>query len=219
MLHVNIEVIYETPNGTKAKFQSNDLSIDRAIVIAEDFLKTGRVKNINFIDHNNNYWNLKKVKKYVEGIQSEPHHVKLYFDGNFDLETGKAGLGCVIYYDQSQKSYRLRKNALVKEILTNNEAEYAALHLGIKELDLLGVNHLPVQIIGDSLLVIKQMKDEWPCYEQELITWANRIDSDMERLGITPYYKNVSRTKNKEADHLATQAINKISIMSTKELD
>lgn len=219
MRYICIEATYMTLNDLETKFFSEELDVDQGISIAEDFIKTGRVSSISFIDNNDRKWSLKELKKYVEGIQTEPHNVKAYFDGNFDRKTNIAGLGCVIYYDQNNQSHRIRKNALIEEIETSNEAEYAALHFTVKEIDGLGVHYLPVQIYGDSLTVINQMKDEWACYEQELIAWADRIDTALEKIGVTAQYEVIPRSNNKEADQLATQALNRIEIISTKEID
>lgn len=139
--------------------------------------------------------------------------------GGFDKERQLAGLGVVIYYQQDQKAYRLRKNALVEGLSSNNEAEYAALHLGLKELEFLGVHHMPVAILGDSLVVIKQLSDEWPVYDQVLDRWIDRIEETINKLGIHPEYQSLSRQDNKEADQLATQALQGIQIMSQKEID
>lgn len=194
------------------------MRVREAIIIAEDLEKTGRIKSMVFMDSHDSTWSLKELKKYVLGVETEPHDVKLYFDGGFHLKTKQAGLGYVIYYEQNNKKYRLRKNALVEGIQTNNEAEYAALHLGLKELETLGVHHLPVTFVGDSLVVINQLNDEWACYEPELITWIDRIEAGLEKLGITPTYEAVSRKDNKEADQLASQALNGVEIMGEKEL-
>ncbi|MBO1913173.1 reverse transcriptase-like protein, partial [Microvirga sp. 3-52] len=136
------------------------------------------------------------------------HNITVYFDGGFDQTTKGSGLGCVIYYDQNGKSYRLRQNASVLELTSNNEAEYAALHLCIKELENLNVHHTSVKIIGDSRVVINHLTEEWPAIEQNLYTWADRIEAKMKALGITPEYELVSRKGNTEADKLATQALN-----------
>lgn len=102
---------------------------------------------------------------------------------------------------------------------SNNEAEYAALHLGLKELELLGVHHMKVTILGDSLVVMKQLTDEWPVYDKQLERWLDRIEETIEALGLIPDYQPISRQQNKEADQLATQALQGIDIMSQKVLD
>ncbi|MTT31125.1 reverse transcriptase-like protein [Terrilactibacillus sp. BCM23-1] len=218
-MNVRIETTYKTKKGTETTFSSVEMPAEKALLIAEDLEKTGRIKNLTFIDSNESTWTAKELKKYLQGIQTEPHHVTAYFDGGFDLETKKSGLGCVIYYEQNGKRYRLRRNALVSYLDTNNEAEYAALHLVLKELEKLGVHHLPVKFVGDSLVVINQLSGEWPVYEEELNKWADRIDDKLEQLGITPEYELVPRKNNQEADQLASQALREIEITGTIELD
>lgn len=218
-MQVRIELTYQTPKGAETAFTSDDMRVPKALLIAEDLEKTGRMKNIQFIDTKETTWNFKELKKQMEEIKTEPHNVTVYFDGGFDLETRKSGLGCAIYYEQNEKSFRLRKNALVEELNTNNEAEYAALHLAIKELELLDVHHLPVTLVGDSQVVINQLKEEWPCYEEELAKWADRIENKIDQLGLEAEYELVSRKNNREADQLASQGLKEIEITSTKEIE
>lgn len=158
------------------------------------------------------------MKKYAKEINTEPHQIIVYFDGGFDIQKNSAGLGCVIFYEQNDKNYRKRVNTSVEAVVSNNEAEYAALHLGIKELRLMDVKHLPVTFKGDSKVVINQLNDEWPCYEEELVKWMNRIEEELDDLGILATFQAISRHKNKEADRLATQALQGTQILSTIEL-
>ncbi|WP_181349612.1 reverse transcriptase-like protein [Thalassobacillus sp. CUG 92003] len=217
-MNVRIEMIYKTPKGTDATFNSEEMGAGRAILIAEDLEKIGRAKHMTFVDSSDQTWTMKELKAYMKGIETEPHNITVYFDGGFDLKTKRSGLGCAIYYEQNGKSMRIRKNALVSELDTNNEAEYAALHLGLKELELLGVHHLQVKLAGDSQVVINQLNGEWPCYETALSTWADRVENKLQQLGLQPDYELVSRKKNREADHLASQALNEIEITSTTEV-
>lgn len=214
-----MEWSYITPKGTETFFTSEEMRAKKALLIAEDIERTGRVKQLDFIDQHDNHWNIKQLRKYTEEIQTEAHDVKVFFDGGFDVKTKVAGLGCVIYYEQNNKQYRLRKNAFTEGLYSNNEAEYAALHLAVKELEILDVHHQTIKFVGDSLVVINQMNDEWPCYDDTLIAWMDRIEKQLERLGISPEYAVISRKNNREADQLATQALNKIEITSTKELE
>ncbi|MYL34751.1 reverse transcriptase-like protein [Pontibacillus yanchengensis] len=216
-MNVRIELTYKTPKGTEATFRSDEMYVGEAILIAEDLEKTGRKKDISFIDNYDASLTLKEMKQFMKGIQTEPHKITVYFDGGFNVETYQSGLGCAIYYHQNRKSYRLRKNALIDELDSNNEAEYAALHLAIQELGLLNVANIPITFVGDSQVVLNQLNGEWPCMEEELTKWADRVEHDLENLGITPSYKLVSRKGNKEADQLASQALKGIEISSTKE--
>lgn len=217
-MNVRIEFTYKTPKGAETIFSSEEMPTEKALLMARDIERTGRAKTLLFIDNHESTWTLKELMKQQQGIQTEPHNVTVYFDGGFDLKTRRSGLGCAIYYEQNGKSFRLRRNALVEELDTNNEAEYAAMHLGIQELELLGVHHLPVIFVGDSKVVVNQLSGEWPCYEAELSKWADRIEHKLKKLGIDPAYKIVSRKGNREADHLASQALKEIEITSTNEL-
>ncbi|MRG87824.1 ribonuclease H family protein [Salinibacillus xinjiangensis] len=217
-MKVRIELTYQTPKGTKTTLRSDEMAAGEAMLIAEDLERSGRSKSITFYDSQEHTWSLKEIQKFMTEIHTEPHNVTVYFDGGFDIQTKRSGLGCVIYYEQDGKSYRLRKNALVNELDTNNEAEYAALHLAIQELEILGVHHLPVTFIGDSQVVINQLRDEWPCFEDVLSNWMDRIEAKLEEAGIQPEYEVVSRKKNKEADQLASQALQEVEIMSTSEV-
>ncbi|MCP3026478.1 ribonuclease H family protein [Halobacillus sp. A5] len=217
-MKVRIELLYKTPKRTETNFTSEVMPAGQAVLMAEDLEKTGRAKTITFIDEAERSWNLKELKQYMKGIETEPHNIKIYFDGGFDHASRRSGLGCVVYYEQNGKSLRLRKNAQVDELNSNNEAEYAALHLALKELELLGVHHLPVQVVGDSQVVINQLKGEWPCLESDLSDWADWIEDKMKEMGIQPEYALVSRKSNREADRLATQALQDIEITSTSEM-
>ncbi len=213
-MDVRLELVYKTPKGLEAMFHSEELPASQAVVLAEDLEKTGRVKHFKFIDRLDRSWTMKELKKFLKGIETEPHNATVYFDGGFDIETQTSGLGCVIYYEQSGKSLRLRKNLMSEQLRSNNEAEYAALHLAVTELKRLGVHHLPVKFVGDSQVVINQMMGEWASYEAELNKWADRIEAKLEELGLQPEYELVERRLNQEADALATQALKNIEIES-----
>lgn len=216
-MKVRIEWQYEK-SREKLVFHSDEIAAAQAIVIADDLLKTGRTKSVSFIDQFDGLWSLKEMKNYLKEIETEPHNIIVYFDGGFDRPTGTAGLGCVIYFEQNGKSFRLRKNEKIDGLKSNNEAEYAALHLCIQELELLNVHHLPVRIIGDSRVVINHLTEEWPAIEQNLANWADKIEEKMENLSIYPDYFLVNRNANKEADRLATQALKGIDISATSEV-
>lgn len=218
-MEIRIEWSYKTAKGTEAFFRSEELPAAHALLIAEDIQKTGRVKSLEFVDRFDSSWTLKELKAYLKGIETEPHNVNVYFDGGFDKETGRAGLGCVIYYEQSGKAYRLRQNVEVAELSSNNEAEYAALHMSVQELERLEVHHLPVVFRGDSNVVANQMSGEWPVYENDLSRWAERIEQSLNRLGIQAQYELIPRKANAEADRLAAQALRGIEISGTMELE
>ena len=217
-MQVVIEWVYKSPRGKGTIFQSEELPAQDAVWIAEDLERTGRTKQVSFIDPRyDSSWTLKELKIYLRGIETEPHNISIYFDGGFDWDTKAAGLGCVIYFDQNGKSYRMRRNAFVGGLISNNEAEYAALNLCLQELEILGVHHLPIHILGDSRVVINHLNEEWPVIEEDLYNWADKIEAKMKALGLDPQYELISRKLNNEADRLATQALAGVEIMATSE--
>lgn len=218
-MKVRIEWIYGKTKGNGVTFHSEEMAASKAILIAEDLRKTGRTNQLVFIDQFDTKWTMKEMKSYLKEIETEPHDVIVYFDGGFDRATETAGLGCVIYYEQNDRSFRLRRNAQVVGLKSNNEAEYAALHLAVQELALLKVHHLPVRIIGDSRVVINHLTEEWPAIEENLSKWADKIEEQITALAIYPDYYLVGRNANKEADRLATQALNGVDIIATSEVE
>lgn len=189
-----------------------------ALFLGEDFEKTGRTKEIIFYDTSDQAWTKKELQKLLKGIETEPQEIVTFFDGGYDIQTHKAGLGIVIYFTQSNKQYRLRKNAVFEEINSNNEAEYAAFWLLLQELENIGVHHTEVIFKGDSQVVLNQLSGEWPVYEDEFIRWIERIEVKIKELGIKPSFEPISRKLNKEADQLAFQALNGTDIDSRLEL-
>ncbi len=217
-MELYIEWTYRSKNGTEATFRSEFMPAAHALTIGEDIEKTGRARNLTYNDKHDSTWMAKEIKKYLKEMETEPHNVKVYFDGGYDIQSGLAGLGVSIYYEQNGKSYRMRRNAPAQGLASNNEAEYAALHLAVVELELLDVHHQTVQFIGDSQVVINQMSGEWPAYEKELANWADRIDNKLKNVGIEPQFELVPRKLNAEADRLATQALQGIDITGQIEL-
>lgn len=211
---------YKLQKGNHSQLLESDfMTVEEALLFSEDIEKTGRVKRLALEDENGCEYTKKELKKYLASFEDEPTNIHLYFDGGFHKESKRSGIGIVIYYEKNKKRYRIRKNALLDGLISNNEAEYAALWNGLNELENLGVHHCDVQIKGDSLVVINQMSGEWPCYELELQKWGDRIDEKLAKLGLTPHYEAIPRKQNQEADALATQALHKEAIDSHLCLD
>lgn len=147
-------------------FALKQCSPAQALMLAEDIEKTGRVQLLEIIDEYDSTWMIKELKKYLKEMETEPHNITVYFDGGFDIQTKASGLGVAVYYEKNGKSHRLRRNAYVSGLDSNNEAEYAALHLALVELDLMDVHHQTIRVIGDSQVVINQLNGEWPAYEK-----------------------------------------------------
>lgn len=213
-----IEWSYKLKGKESIYFTSDWLDSEIAITAGEDIEKTGKVSELYYYDEMGQKWNLKEMKKLVTEIEEEPYEVMVYFDGGFNKQTLQAGLGIVIYYKQGKKKYRLRVNELIHQMDTNNEAEYAAFHYALNVLEELGVSQVPCDFKGDSQVVLKQLAGEWPCYEESFNRWLDRIEDKIKRMGLKPRYQPIPRNENKEADKLATQALEGKVIHSKMQL-
>ncbi|WP_026562598.1 ribonuclease H family protein [Bacillus sp. J37] len=214
-----IEWMYQTKRKLQTELVSDFLSLNEAIMISEDILQTGRVKEITYTSEDGQTWNLKELKKLKDIVKDEPHDVVAYFDGGFHKNTKLAGFGAVIYFTQSGNRHRIRMNEKANEIESNNEAEYAAFAYLVKVLEEYGISRQKVLFKGDSQVVLNQLSGEWPCYEPEFNVWLDRIEAKLNQLKITPAYEPVSRKENTEADKLATQALEGIEIKSKMTID
>ena len=214
-----MEWIYQTKKKLQTELISEFLPLNETILIAEDILQTGRVKEISFTSEDGQTWNFKELKKLKEIVKDEPHDVVAYFDGGFQKSSKLAGFGAVIYFTQSGNRHRIRMNERADEIESNNEAEYAAFAHLVNVLEEYGITRQKVLFKGDSQVVLNQLSGEWPCYEPEFNVWLDRIEDHLKKVKITPEYKPVSRKENTEADKLATQALEGIEIKSKMTMD
>lgn len=214
-----LEMNYKLPKHEAVTFYSEEMQMAAALQMAVDMQKNGKMQEIQFIDSRESSWTIKEMTKYLQEVETEPHQLTVYFDGGFDREGLRTGLGLVIYYEKNGKQFRIRKNLMMKQLQSNNEAEYAALFSAVEELQRLGVHHLPVTFIGDSQVVINQLQGEWPVVDPVLNEWADKIEAALEQAGLMPEYLLVPRKENEEADQLASQALQGIEIESRKEIN
>lgn len=218
-MNYKIEMTYKLKGNDPVQFTSEWLKAEVAIRMGEELEKMGKVSQFSFLDEMSHSWTMKEMKKLTAEIEEEPHDITLYFDGGFNKNTNEAGLGAIIYYKQGKKQFRLRANQFIEQMETNNESEYAALYFALDLLEELGVHHLPCEIKGDSQVVLKQLEGDWPCFEDNLNRWLDRIEEKLKNLGIMAKYEAVPRKENKEADKLASQALEGKMIHSTMELN
>lgn len=153
--------------------------------------------------------------------------ITIYFDGGSRGNPGLAGAGAEVVVvnnsndTQAAATYSVRKYCGDRQ--TNNYAEYHGLLAGLKQAKLciehysltspLSQNPLfQLQIYGDSLLIINQLKGAWQCKHQniiplfcesqQLIGEMKGLDSKSEVL-----LEHVYRKDNKVADGLANEAM------------
>lgn len=213
-----IEWIYKMKGSEGVTLTSDWMDGEKAILYGEDMVKSNRTSELIFYDEMGQSWNLKELKKLHTEIETAPHDCVIYFDGSFHRETQEAGLGAVVYYRQGKKKYRLRANAAIAELENNNEAEYAALMYAVNLLEDIGVQQIPCDIKGDAQGVLMLLAGEWPCYEENLNKWLDRIEAKIRSLKLKPRYQPIPRNENKEAHKLAAQALEGKQIHSKMQL-
>ncbi|HPD07701.1 ribonuclease HI family protein [Patescibacteria group bacterium] len=125
-----------------------------------------------------------------------------YTDGGARGNPGPAGIGVVL---KTKNGETVGEWSKFLGITTNNQAEYRALLLALEEARSLGVEELECRL--DSELVVKQLRGEYKVKHPDLKPLFAQV------LSLISSFKHVSfnyipRTLNKEADHLANQAMN-----------
>lgn len=213
-----IEWSYKRKGLSAVTFYSEWVDGDEVIELGEEIEKSGKAAELFFYDELGTSWTLKDMKKLTLEVEEEPHDITVYFDGGYDESSRKAGLGAVIYYKEGKKKYRVRANEQFSDINSNNEAEYAAFYFACNILEELGVQHMVCEFKGDSQVVLKQLEGEWPCYEEEFNRWLDRIEEKLKGMGIETRYTPIVRKDNKEADKLASQALDGKMIHSKMQI-
>jgi ribonuclease HI len=129
---------------------------------------------------------------------------KLMFDGGSRGNPGICGCGYVIY---EGGEILLTGKEVVSMCNTNNFAEYMALILGLREAVDRGIRELYVE--GDSMLVIKQLKNEWNVKSANLMPLYKEAKELCNRF-TNIRLEHVRREHNKTADALANKALDEI---------
>jgi ribonuclease HI len=143
---------------------------------------------------------LPKIKGFCKNVIPENEHT-MWFDGCSKGNPGKAGAGAVIY----NNGIELDSSCIfVGKKETNNVAEYTGLILGLKLA--LNMDIKDLIVYGDSLLVIKQMNNQYKISSENLVSLfmeAQKLKSEFNKI----LFIHVYRTQNKRADELANIGI------------
>jgi len=152
--------------------------------------------------------NIKKIypEKHLEHTIEKKYDYVLKFDGCSKGNPGLAGAGAVIYYKNEEY---WSSSKFLGEHLTNNQAEYHAVLIGLENATRLEIHELLV--CGDSQLVIKQMDGEYSVKSSALIELYERA-KQLETKFTNITYKHIYRSENRRADELANiSLLNRIS--------
>ena len=126
---------------------------------------------------------------------------KIQFDGAAIPNPGPMGIGVVLFENDDvieQISEELTEKG------TNNVAEYSALIKGLERA--LELNWNDVTVEGDSLLVIKQINDEWKVKKDHLKSLYSQTKEMITQFNSVKIIK-IPGEQNSLADHLACKAL------------
>ncbi|XP_040361689.1 uncharacterized protein LOC112203363 [Rosa chinensis] len=122
----------------------------------------------------------------------------LYFDGS--RTDTLAGAGVVL---ENPAGDRFSYSFQLEFQCTNNQAEYEALIIGLEVLLEMGIRD--VQILGDSLLVINQLCNEFRCNSFTLVPYWNRALDLLDQFD-NMHLEHIPRERNFAANELAQLA-------------
>jgi ribonuclease HI len=129
--------------------------------------------------------------------------ITIFSDGGSRGNPGPAGIGAVLLDAQGEKL------AEVSDFIgdaTNNQAEYLALLAGLKKACQLDASS--VVMFLDSKLVVEQVAGRWKIKDLELRKLAEKIHVLLSEFK-TWEIEHIPREKNRAADRLANQALDR----------
>jgi len=136
----------------------------------------------------------------------------LHADGASLGNPGSGGAGAVIYDDQGRVVAEISQHLGLA--VTNNEAEYQALILGLDRLRALGAEN--IRICLDSELVVRQVKGEYKVKNPRLAVLFRQVMALLS--GFETYdIAHVRRELNRAADALASAAAASGRVNSTDD--
>ncbi len=126
----------------------------------------------------------------------------LHTDGGARGNPGPSGIGVVLALEGQEP----KNHAAYLGEKTNNHAEYVALREGLKLAYKAGVTDLICYL--DSELVVKQLNGQYRVKHPDLIPLHSEIKSLVKQFSKVSF-KHVLRAKNKQADKLVNEAIDR----------
>jgi ribonuclease HI len=142
-----------------------------------------------------------KTKAKESKVKAALSHVLIFSDGGSRGNPGPAGCGAVITDKDGNVLKKLKKYI---GITTNNQAEYQALILGLKEAEKMGAEKMTCYL--DSLLVVEQLNGNWKVKKIELKPHYEWIKLFVSQHPNTRFH-HIPREKNTLADQMANEAM------------
>ena len=156
---------------------------------------------------------LKYISDITSPIPSPINNIKIFpqyeysmnFDGCSKGNPGPSGIGAVIFHNGQE----IWASCQYIGTRTNNQSEYSALILGLKEVLSRDIKRL--YVFGDSQLVINQITGVYKVKNnllQELYQEVQNLKTQFEYIEFTHVYREF----NKRADGLSNMALNVLDI-------
>lgn len=129
---------------------------------------------------------------------------ELRFDGGARPKNpGHAGIGVLVTFDDGRE---VKLSRYLGNPISNNEAEYTALIVGVKFAQESGATYL--DIISDSKLVVNQINGEWKVKKNHIKDLVQQAEKVLRNLGENNWsLRWEGRDNNSVTDELCTAAI------------
>jgi ribonuclease HI len=124
----------------------------------------------------------------------------LRFDGGSRGNPGIAGAGMVLFNEQGQEIWHGRK--YLGRSVSNNKAEYCAIHLGLNHARSLGIESIRCE--GDSELIVKQLQGVYKVKSENLRLLWEKTQALMNSFRCCDVH-HIERRLNSRADALANE--------------
>ena len=130
----------------------------------------------------------------------------VYTDGGARGNPGPAAIGIIIYNEDKKKIAEFSKFVGSR---TNNQAEYLAVIEALKKIVEIPDNNPEVHCLLDSELVVEQLNQRYKLKNEGLKPLFWEIRELVMKLGGKIQFEYISRNKNKLADKLVNEALDK----------
>lgn len=149
----------------------------------------------------------------LNNMSDKYDYIKIFFDGGSRGNPGPSAVGYVIY-DSNENKLEAEGKYIGKK--TNNMAEYLALDNSLDSAAKYDADS--IMIFTDSKLVASQIKREWKVKDKNILEIYKRINKKLSVYKVVDM-RHIPREKNREADKLVNQALDKHSPSYEGEID
>ena len=143
-----------------------------------------------------------------------PFAISLHFDGAYKKSLDKVAASVIVLNPLGEKV--IERGIILEGVHSNNEAKYSPFIYGLECCLANEINRL--NVYGDSMLIIKQVRGIWVCKNPTLFNKRRKV-CNLKGKFQEMQVQFVPREKNKEVDALASERLNEfiLGAVSLKE--